>query len=486
MTPSDASGEHARAAASILAHLDGTISEEELRALDEQLANNPDVAKAFVDLACLEGNLLELHQRDLVEASAADLLSEAGISLASRRRTPNVVQPASRGNVILSHPIVSTAAALACMVLVGLGVAWLTGVGSPDVASPRFAQVVSSVDSLWARDYAPDPEGWIPEGLAKLERGQIELQFGAEVRVVLEAPAEFEVLNTSEVRLMRGKMAARVNGELADFHVHTPMAEVIDLGTEFGVAVEPHGETAIAVFDGKVDVSPEKGRSVATEAQAVRRLNAGEGLLLDRLGTQRRIRSVEDDTFPSLTPTRRPVPSNTPPLIAGIRDNLRDEDSPKFYRVVRGGLKEDALAYVDREHEWNGVDESGIPTELQGADYIMTFNADKAASHFEVVLTVGRPARVYVLFDDRGAKPKWLKTGFEETDLRIGVDEGPTTNHLDYDIATGPGTSVDHVFSIWSRDLLEPGDVTLGPRFGGHSRSMYGIAVVPLPATETK
>lgn len=42
---------------------------------------------------------------------------------------------------------------------------------------------------------------------------------------------------------------------------------------------------------------------------------------------------------------------------------------PGFYRIVHAGFGEEQLAYVDRVHQWNGVDEQGLPSELLGGEY---------------------------------------------------------------------------------------------------------------------
>ena len=59
-----------------------------------------------------------------------------------------------------------------------------------------------------------------------------------------------------------------------------------------------------------------------------------------------------------------------------------------------------------------------------------------------------------MLFDDRVPPPEWLKRDFVDTSWDIGSDEG----YPDRDIGTssGEGKSIDHVFSVWRRDVTEP------------------------------
>jgi hypothetical protein len=137
---------------------------------------------------------------------------------------------------------------------------------------------------------------------------------------------------------------------------------------------------------------------------------------------------------------------------------------------------------VDGNHQWNGVDESGIPEFLLGADYIMPFNVDKSADKLEVTLSLAQPATVYVLFDDRGPAPSWLRDQFIDTGCDIGLDEYHRVGRASRRLARGPGVGVDRTFSIWKRDCPVAGTVVLGPRGGtrARGRAMYGIAVAPL------
>jgi len=175
-------------------------------------------------------------------------------------------------------------------------------------------------------------------------------------------------------------------------------------------------------------------------------------------------------------------------VIESVTDNIRASDSMLFYQIVRGGLAEDARAYVDREFEWNGIDEAGMPSFLRGADYIMPFNSDKPREDFEISVRIARPADVYVFWDERVPTASWLSEKFVETGLKIGMDEvthqevrSGRSVERDPSSGIGSGKSIDTHFSIWKLRVSEPTTVTFGP-LGGvlGSRSMYSIAAVPL------
>ena len=164
----------------------------------------------------------------------------------------------------------------------------------------------------------------------------------------------------------------------------------------------------------------------------------------------------------------------------------------KYYEIVPGGMREDAVAFVDRTYQWNGADEQGIPSYLLGGDYVKTFNDDKVAENFQITITFERPAMLYVLVDDRLQQTSWLSDQFEDTGDNIGVDEGYHVPNDVRKLASGPGVSIDQVHSIWKRRVSHGETVSIGPysplispetsSLGTKaSLNMYGIVAVPLP-----
>jgi hypothetical protein len=158
----------------------------------------------------------------------------------------------------------------------------------------------------------------------------------------------------------------------------------------------------------------------------------------------------------------------------------------KFYEIVPGGMREDARAYVDRqEHEWNGLTEKGMPGYLIGADYVKPFNRDKARQDIEVEVTVGAPARLFVIWDDRLKPAEWLNKDFQRNGDQIGLDMGKSYSDRGDVITsaskdTGPGRSIDQTFSIWERkEIAKAGKVKLGAT-GAKSplSAMYGIVAL--------
>ena len=104
------------------------------------------------------------------------------------------------------------------------------------------------------------------------------------------------------------------------------------------------------------------------------------------------------------------------------------------------GLADDSRAYVDHPHEWNGLTADGLPRFLQYADYVRTPENVRYVTDLEIQVDLARPAWLYVLYDDRSPVPAWLKTQFQDTGVKVGLDEGPLAGRNPRSFAgNGPG-----------------------------------------------
>jgi hypothetical protein len=85
-----------------------------------------------------------------------------------------------------------------------------------------------------------------------LADGLAEIGFEHGARVILRGPAAFEIQSADGGLLRRGGLTARVGPSSAGFTIHTPDATIVDLGTEFGVAVQEDKSSQIEVFAGQI------------------------------------------------------------------------------------------------------------------------------------------------------------------------------------------------------------------------------------------
>lgn len=395
----------------------------------------------------------------------------------------------------------ASAIAATVALMVGSWVLWGSGGDERrrEVIRANVADV--SPDCRWYVNAAGEKAGqsFRRGDVLHLASGKLLLRYEHGVDVTLQGPALYELASRTNASLTLGRATVQVAEGGKGFTVDSPRVSVIDLGTEFGIGVSSDGATDVLVFNGEVDVSFVAPTAGTTKPQ---RLRMGEGVRLDAAGTKSRIVSLDSQQY---SPGVEVSEQQRNPVIASVTDNISRDSSLNFYEIVHGGMREDALAFVDRvAHQYNGVDHQGMPAYLLGGDYVKTFNNDKDFydQTIQIEVTLAAPARLYVLLDTRIDPPRWLKENFRNTGDVVGLDNGPFYDpksqvwHNKGPSGVGPGESVDDKLAIWVQEVPEPKKVSLGP-LGARAqssaesdeptspmgRNMYGI--VATPAVET-
>jgi hypothetical protein len=343
----------------------------------------------------------------------------------------------------------------------------------------NIAMVTQLIDARMLNDASLHVGARLQQGQRlEVAEGVVEVTYDQGTVVSIKGPADFQLLSDMRATSLGGRITVDVGKHSSGFTVETPSANIVDWGTEFGVGVAGD-ETDIVVFDGTVDLH---ARGSSGSLKDAKRMNQGDALRVGRGGELQRIVSVNDAEFPN--PRLGNAVARSTPIIASVKDNVRDGTMNKCYRVVLGGLMDDALAYVDRDHQWNGLTADGLPRFLMGADYVMPFNEDKRVPRLQVSVTFARDAVAYVFYDGRIAPAKWLLTAFEDTGVEIGLDEGPSKTLPNWTTGKGGGQSIDTHFRVWKRVVNGGETIQLGPRgddeLGSAVPAMYGIAATAI------
>jgi len=282
------------------------------------------------------------------------------------------------------------AAAAAVLLVCGLGALWWSRRGV-EVEIVRTAEVATTE---WREGTT------VRLNHLSLPRGRVEFRLPSGVWLEVVAPAELQFVNAMHVRVSLGQVTADVGDRGKGFVVDTAQTKIVDLGTKFGVAVPNAGHTGVVVFQGEVEVFDRRSRR-ASDAPLTR-LVEGEAVRVDAQRHMSRIMNVTSGPGDDAWSTHG---GETGGVITSVHDNLRDPAGLYYYRILAGGLHEDAPAFVAKRHEWNGLDATGIPAELLGADLVQTFPSDHNNTALEIVVTVARPAVIYVLADSRTEPP---------------------------------------------------------------------------------
>jgi hypothetical protein len=166
---------------------------------------------------------------------------------------------------------------------------FVAGDSVPAADNSPVARLTALRAVAWQPGSTPLTEqtGLISGQQLELAAGEIELTFADGATVAVEGPAQLRLHSNGRAELTQGKLVAAVPPQAIGFTVQTPAATIVDLGTEFGVTVDPQGRTETQVFKGLVEVAS-AGGSVLVSAQRApfkQRLSAGEAVRIDSTGT---------------------------------------------------------------------------------------------------------------------------------------------------------------------------------------------------------
>jgi hypothetical protein len=179
--------------------------------------------------------------------------------------------PTARGSkIIADEPHVSTSlrawvisSALASCVLVGLIIGLREGslpLFQPPTAIASTGDAVASLRHAAGVKWADVTNEIFPgetfiRGPLRIVSGAIQLEFKSGARLVVEGPANLQLISTNEAFLHSGKVTAYVPNKAQGFKITAPSVAVTDLGTEFGLQVVSNAPAEVHVFSGVIEMA---------------------------------------------------------------------------------------------------------------------------------------------------------------------------------------------------------------------------------------
>ncbi|MEL7497438.1 MAG: FecR domain-containing protein [Planctomycetota bacterium] len=249
-------------------YLLGQATAEDIEVLNELLADDAQLRKLYRFRVALEGGYREAAVRDENRSPM--------ITAASSQAEP---KPSPRKTFLYGFAVAAAslaAVALFIVTILNLGDRESQTTDNSTNAGTPVARLVTSLDTTW-RDIDPAPGAFLGKGIFHLESGIVELEFNRGARITVRGPSSFELKSTDLMHLSSGNLVARIPEEAIGFTIETDKAEVVDLGTEFGLSVGDGGQTEVHVIEGLVEVFERKGSSERSsksirieEGQAIR------------------------------------------------------------------------------------------------------------------------------------------------------------------------------------------------------------------------
>ena len=145
-----------------------------------------------------------------------------------------------------------------------------------EATSSGIALVTRLVDIKWAADQTPLEIGDALEpGRLAIDAGYAQVEFFCGATVVLEGPAVLDLKTSTLARVLNGRLTAQVPPAARGFSLEFDDMKVVDLGTEFGLAVTPEASN-VQVFDGEVELHHrDQTQQLLTAGQGIQRNSNG-------------------------------------------------------------------------------------------------------------------------------------------------------------------------------------------------------------------
>ncbi len=143
-----------------------------------------------------------------------------------------------------------------------------------DFSGSALAVLTHAVGVKWGGERAYAEGSALRPDTLQIEKGLLQIEFFSGASVVVEGPAEFELIDPMRVRCPLGRVRANVPHFARGFTIESSELKVVDLGTEFGFASDGEGKQELHVFDGEVTL---EGGAAGVEP---RHLLTGSGVRL--------------------------------------------------------------------------------------------------------------------------------------------------------------------------------------------------------------
>lgn len=249
---------------------EGIITDVEFGELDQMIGGDPEAAADYVrfvriwtalkffkaaqsnahsDSLCEMGDAL--HEMPQVWKTLADYEKSAPpVEVVKKQPKQELIQHVDRQEGIfqirkrsLVRAILSTAAMIAVILFARF---------APYQTRQEVATLTDSMQAEWiSKDSMLTGARLCAGRLLLLRQGVAELLFDSGARIIVEAPAEFEIVAHDRIDLTYGRVFAAIPQQAIGFNINSPSAQVIDLGTEFGITADLNGSTILQMIKGK-------------------------------------------------------------------------------------------------------------------------------------------------------------------------------------------------------------------------------------------
>lgn len=288
-------------------YFDKTITGEEVDRLNGLIENYPDLERHYFSFINLQMSFREF--KTLVEAEnnlGLPLVNEMLSQLSQWEKiAPSIEVPVKAASPLIQkveYPNVAYFQIKKSSILKLLAAA---AVVLFVILFDRFAPVKRGVEVATLSDMLGARFSSLDNGLKTgqrlqtryepyvLQEGVVKIDYDDSIRVIIEAPAEFELQASALLKLNYGRLYTQVGASGRGFTVDTPASRVVDLGTEFGIQANVDGSTQLHVVKGKATLFA----GGAQQAKSVISVEAGRAKYVDGQGLGVKDIALQEETF---------------------------------------------------------------------------------------------------------------------------------------------------------------------------------------------
>ena len=272
---------------------EGHISDEELQQFNTLLRTNPNVRCIYIELLIMQsifhGRMIPSDQ-ELLGALAEHEKKAEGVEIEYIPIPEEVHHVVQKTEERVANPLVKKAYALA--IISSLAAMIILFFKAPHVPPLSLGLPVGtlsdSIGAQWSQsDYDSLEKGATlvtSDQSMVLSEGFAEFLLNDKTKITIEGPAEIQILTENQFKLNYGRLYAVVAEQSDGLVITTPLAKIVDLGTEFGIDARRRSDTSVYVLKGAamlITGEQENQKSIPIEKGKAKRVRRESGNILD-------------------------------------------------------------------------------------------------------------------------------------------------------------------------------------------------------------
>lgn len=237
--------------------LDETLSDADRKKLNAMLRESPEARGLY-------RRHMELHARlysDYTEESVSESMpgSATMFSRPVRSTTPQQT-PAAQRRLWMVIAAALVVALFANAVILSRRDDTVRETAEATIPVEGVAVLSRAIAAEWPANSQRFREGdALPAGGIQLTAGLVQIEFFGGATVIVEGPAELELVSSQRAVCRHGRLRAFVPEPAQGFTIETPEFDAVDLGTEFAMSVDRTGQSEVHVVEGEIALHKKAG-----------------------------------------------------------------------------------------------------------------------------------------------------------------------------------------------------------------------------------